>query len=318
MYHRIATPAADPWDLSVSPQHFAEHLTVLRNWAACRSFGDLTGALNAADRPHRLASVTFDDGYRDNIEAALPILEDHDVPATVFVVSGMIGAPREFWWDALTRVFLATADLPEMLELATPAGPRLWRLGAAARCTPAHMRMLAGARFPFDAQIHPRMQVLAEVRETLFETSSEKAEAMADAVLDWAGLARRGARSDHPMSEADLRALSASGLVEIGAHTVTHRPLDRLSPSEARQELVASRAALREIVGREIATFSYPYGRFGTETPGLVAEAGFSAACTIVETVAVGASDPLRFPRILVRNWDGDTFARVLRDFAGP
>lgn len=318
MYHRVATPTADPWDLSVSPQHFADHLSVLRGWAACRSFGDLTNECTRPGRPHRLAAITFDDGYRDNFEAALPLLEANDVPATVFVVSGMIGASREFWWDALTRVFLATPDLPETLDLATPTGPRGWRLGAAARCTPPQMRVLAEARFPFDAGIHPRMRALAEVRETLFETSKDEAEEMADAVLDWAGLARSGAHGDQPMTEKELSVLSASGLVEIGAHTVTHRPLDRLSPSEAREELVGSRVALSEIVGREIATFAYPYGRFAQETPGLVAKAGFSAACTIVENVAVGESDPLRFPRILVRNWDGDTFAKVLRDFAGP
>lgn len=318
MYHRIATPSADPWDLSVSPQHFAEHLSVLRDWAACRSFGDLVGALDAPGRPHRLAAVTFDDGYRDNLEAALPLLEAHEVPATVFVVSGMIGAPREFWWDALTRVFLATAELPETLELATPTGPRVWRLGAAARCAPAQLRALALARFPFDAGMHPRMRVLAEVRETLVETSKTESEAMADAVLDWAGLARSGAHGDQPMTETDLCALAASGLVEIGAHTVTHRPLDRLSSADALHELCGSRAALRDVVGREVKSFAYPYGRFGADTPGLVSEAGFSAACTIVEGVAAGATDPYRFPRIFVRNWDGDAFARVIRDFAGP
>lgn len=318
MYHRIATPSADPWDLSVSPQHFAEHLSVLRDWAACRSFGDLVGALDAPNRPHRLAAVTFDDGYRDNLESALPLLGAHDVPATVFVVSGVIGAPREFWWDALTRVFLATPELPETLELATPAGPRIWRLGAAARCAPAQMRALARARFPFDAGIHPRMQVLAQVREALVEASKAEAEALADAVLDWAGLARSGAHGDQSMTETELCALAASGLVEIGAHTVTHRALDQLSRPDALDELCGSRDALREVVGREIKSFSYPYGRFGPDTPGLVAEAGFSAACTIIEGVAVGAIDPYRFPRIFVRNWDGDAFARVIRDFAGP
>lgn len=318
MYHRIATPSADPWDLSVSPQHFAEHLSVLRDWAACRSFGDLVSALDAPARPHRLAAVTFDDGYRDNLEAALPLLEAHDVPATVFVVSGMMGATREFWWDALTRVFLATPELPETLEFATPAGMCVWRLGAAARCAPTEMRALSQSRFPFDARTHPRMRVLAQVRETLFDASMAEAEAMADAVLDWAGLARTGASGDHPMTETELCALSTSGLVEIGGHTLTHRPLDRLSQPDALREVCGSREALRDVVGCEIKSFAYPYGRFGPDTPGVVAKAGFSAACTTMERVAVGAIDHYRFPRILVRNWDGDAFARVIRDFAGP
>lgn len=317
MYHRVATPAADPWDLSVSPQHFGEHLSVLRDWAACRSFRDVADALDAPGRPHRLAAITFDDGYRDNLEAALPLLEAHDIPATVFVASGMIGARREFWWDALTRIFLATPDLPETLELATQSGPRFWRLNGAARCTPAEMRFLASARLPFDAGRHPRVRLLSEVRETLFATSKQEAEHLADAVLDWAGLDRSGAHGDQPMSEAELCRLSDSGLVEIGAHTVSHRPLDTLPEGEVRSELSGSRAALRAVVGREIVTFAYPYGRLGPDTPRLVAEAGLRAACTTHESLAVDRTDPRRFPRIVVRDWDGDAFARVLRDFAG-
>jgi peptidoglycan/xylan/chitin deacetylase (PgdA/CDA1 family) len=91
-----------------------------------------------------------------------------------------------------------------------------------------------------------------------------------------------------------------------------------LPPTEVRDELRGSRATLREIVGRDIATFAYPYGCFGPDTPQIAAEAGFSAACTTRESVAVGAVDLFRFPRLLVRNWDGDAFARVLRDVAGP
>lgn len=319
MYHRIATPFADPWDLSVSPQHFDEHLSVLRKVADCRSVGDLTARLNTPDRSHRMAAVTFDDGYRDNIDAAFPLLESHEVPATVFVASGMTGENREFWWDVLARTFLSVAKLPEELQFVTTNGPRVWHLGTAATCTPAEMGILARARLPFDIDVHPRVRLLVEVREVLFETSKQEADHLAEVVLDWAGLDRAGAHGDQPMTEGEVQRLAASGLVEIGAHTVTHRPLDLLSASEARDELNGSRTALRDIAGKEITTFAYPYGRFGPETPRLVAETGFSAACTIREAVAVGPKvDPFRFPRITVRDCDGDTFARVLRDFVGP
>lgn len=317
MYHRIATPTADPWDLSVSPAHFAEHLEVLRGWAACRSFGDLAASVAASRRPHRMAAITFDDGYRDNLENALPLLEAAGTPATAFVLSGVIGARREFWWDSLTRVFLETAELPETLELATTSGTRVWRMGPAARCDAAQMRLLTRVRLPFDVRLHPRLRLLAEVREVLFRADAVEAARLAEALLDWAGLERGGAPLDQPLTEAEIRRLSASGLVEIGAHTVTHRPLDLLPPAEALAELVGSRAVLREIVGREIETVAYPYGRFGPDTPRLAAQACFAAACTTVEWVAVGAVDPYRFPRIMARNWDGDAFARILRQFAG-
>jgi len=319
MYHRIAMPDADPWDLSVSPTHFDEHLTVLRKLADCRSFGDLISARNRSDRPRRMAAITFDDGYRDNLAAAAPLLEAHGVPATVFVATGMTGAQREFWWDALTRAFLATPSLPEVLELDTENGRHIWHLGGAATCTPEEMRGLARARLPFDLDLHPRVRLLADVREVLFSTSKDEADHLAEVVLHWSGLDRGGVHGDRPMTENEVGRLAASGLVEIGAHTVTHRPLDRVSQTETHDELSRSRAVLRDIVGKNVATFAYPYGRFGPQTPRLVAEAGFSAACTTQEFLDIGAGgDPFLFPRITVRDCDGDAFSRMLRDFVGP
>jgi peptidoglycan/xylan/chitin deacetylase (PgdA/CDA1 family) len=181
------------------------------------------------------------------------------------------------------------------------------------------MRGLARARLPFDLDLHPRVRLLADVREVLFSTSKDEADHLAEVVLHWSGLDRGGVHGDRPMTENEVGRLAASGLVEIGAHTVTHRPLDRVSQTETHVELSRSRAVLRDIVGKNVATFAYPYGRFGPQTPRLVAEAGFSAACTTQEFLDIGAGgDPFLFPRITVRDCDGDAFSRMLRDFVGP
>lgn len=87
MYHRINTLRPDPWTTSVSPEHFAEHLEVIRSLLV---------------RP----MITFDDGYADNFEHAKPLLEKWDVPATIFVVSGAVDSPYEMWWDELDRKHL--------------------------------------------------------------------------------------------------------------------------------------------------------------------------------------------------------------------
>ena len=59
-----------------------------------------------AKLPRRTVIITFDDGYADNFHTALPLLQEADCPATVFVTAGKIGAERDFWWDELERVIL--------------------------------------------------------------------------------------------------------------------------------------------------------------------------------------------------------------------
>jgi peptidoglycan/xylan/chitin deacetylase (PgdA/CDA1 family) len=101
-YHRVAEPDDDPFDLCVSPTHFGEQLDVIRRIATPVRLQDVVGT-GGADPPARAVAITFDDGYLDILDTALPILRRHEVPATVFVVAGGLGAG--FWWDRLASAF---------------------------------------------------------------------------------------------------------------------------------------------------------------------------------------------------------------------
>jgi hypothetical protein len=95
MYHRVADIVVDPWNLAVGPERFAEQIAVLarrREIVPLERIGE-----RPAGKP--LAAITFDDGYVDVLTHALPVLESHGAPATVFVTTGQMGSPREFWWD---------------------------------------------------------------------------------------------------------------------------------------------------------------------------------------------------------------------------
>src|SRR5690242_16694094 len=86
LYHRIADESADPWGLCVSPAHFIQQLEALR-----RS-GYTPVSLQEATEQHRprcrRVVLTFDDGYSDNLNVALPILNAYSCPATFFVTAG--------------------------------------------------------------------------------------------------------------------------------------------------------------------------------------------------------------------------------------
>ena len=116
LYHRIAEPSVDPWRLSVSPAHFAEHLAVIKRAGRAMPLRELAMALRSGKRLRDAIVVTFDDGYADNLRAARSLLDRHDVPATVFVTSGALGSAG-FWWDRLARTLLMPGTLPKKLRL---------------------------------------------------------------------------------------------------------------------------------------------------------------------------------------------------------
>ncbi len=317
MYHRVAEPGADPWDLAVSPAHFAEHLDVMRRHGRCVSLGEFAAHIDARDRPRRMIAVTFDDGYRDNLVAGEPALAAHDVPATIFVVSGSVGAGRDFWWDALARVFLNATQLPDQLALDVDGVRHDWQLGAAASCTSAELRSLARWSQLRDGVSHPRQQIFLAVWGVLNALPMAAAERLCEAVMAWAGADRAGPISEHTLTADELARLDAGGLVEIGGHTVHHLPLDTCDVATATREIGQCRAQLGDIIGRDVRSFSYPFGRFNPATPALVRAAGFEHACTSNWQVAFPEVDPFLIPRITVTDMDGDRFAAFLQKITG-
>jgi len=104
LYHRIGN-GTDRFRNCVTVEHFASHLEILRKYAKPVALQTLIR--NCASRqPVRSAvAVTFDDGYGSTFDWALPLLEHYKMPATVFVVAGMLNSIREFWWDQLDYIF---------------------------------------------------------------------------------------------------------------------------------------------------------------------------------------------------------------------
>jgi peptidoglycan/xylan/chitin deacetylase (PgdA/CDA1 family) len=133
MYHRIGDPGCDPWRLAVRPKRFAEHLDVLRRNAQPFGLRRLAKELGEGTLKPGTIAVTFDDGYANNLYEAKPLLERHEVPATVFVTSGMVGRNREFWWDELEAILLAPRKLPQALHLEIEGQTHEWSLVEAAR-----------------------------------------------------------------------------------------------------------------------------------------------------------------------------------------
>jgi len=134
-------------------------------------------------------------------------------------------------------------------------------------------------------------------------------------VMAWAG-AESMVRSTHRAFSLDeLFRLAEGGLVEVGAHTVTHPVLSALPAPVQQSEIYHSKARVEEIFGHPVTSFAYPYGSLSDYTSGTVAivrQAGFACACSNFAGVTRRDSDPFQLPRIMMCDWDGEEFARQL------
>jgi peptidoglycan/xylan/chitin deacetylase (PgdA/CDA1 family) len=308
MYHRIAREAFDPDGLCVSPETFEGQVATLRRLGVrLLTARQLADAVRKGQVPRRSAVITFDDGYVDNLTNAVPVLERHAAPATVFVVAGQTGSGREFWWDSLCRVSGEMRDVPPALPVVLGGEERLVtfeRGGAQVEDTPSAPSSHAG-----------RHALYRRLRDAVTAAPPRERDAIATALLVHAGLPAEARDSHRAMTADELRRLGAGGLVEIGAHSWSHPPLPLLTPDEQREELVGSRAALELILGAPVDGFAYPHGRFTAQTATLVREAGFAYACSSIPKLARRGSDLFSLPRVVVEDWPIERFEHVVKDY---
>ena len=274
MYHRVHRTAYDPWRLCVSPEHFEQHLALLAR--------ENVVPLSALLRTPRGVAITFDDGYFDNLETALPLLEKYKLPATVFVATDILRG-KEFWWDRLEH---------SLLQIARPAD-----LAGRIADNPLFRRARTAA---LGARLRSQSP---EVLDSLLSEMPNVPPAAA------AACARH-----RMLNEDELRTLARSPLIEIGAHTRSHPCLPELDEDLQREEVAGSRDLLRKLTGQSICTFTYPYGAHNDTSVRVVQNAGFDLAC-IVGGGARACTDPFRLPRLMVRDVNGMAFAAHFRSW---
>jgi peptidoglycan/xylan/chitin deacetylase (PgdA/CDA1 family) len=316
VYHRIFDLQSDPQLLAVSPQNFADHLSILKQYCYPMSFPQIMESLEKKKFPKNGVVVTFDDGYDDNLYQAKPLLEQYGIPATVFVTTGYVGQGREFYWDELEGLLLQPGRLPETLALGVNSQSKEWDLGDTASYSGDDFERLC--TWNLGAQNHPSQrqylyQTLCEFLRPLATAAREKA---LDELRERAGKIPEARPTHRILSPDEVTQLADGGLIEVGAHSKTHPVLSRITEAEQWSEIIASKNYLEEALGKPVAGFSYPYGGladYNRETVKLVQKAKFTWACANVPDLVGGRSDCWQLPRVLVRNWDGDEFLRFLR-----
>ncbi len=276
IYHRVlpADDAFNTWDVTAS--QFELQMRALAEQFSPLPLSEAVERLAARSLPARAVCVTFDDGYADNAEVALPILRKHRVPATFFIATGYLDGGRMFN-DTVTEAIRA---------LTTPT---------------LDLAALGLGTFVLDT-MEARRAAIARILPVLKYLPAPEREAHARRLGEMAGIS---SRSDLMMREAQVRELHSAGMA-IGAHTVTHPILLNTAPDAARREIVESGRRLAEILREPVRLFAYPNGKpgvdYGPEHVQMVRDAGFAAAVSTGWGVATEGSGRFQLPRFTP--WD--------------
>ena len=291
-YHRVTEATWDPYGNNVSPAHFAQHLEAIRRYGNPLPLQDLVASLERGEVPDRAVVVTLDDGYVDNLTVARPLLRQWQMPATVFAVSGNFG--REFWWDELSRRFAPPNPLPLRISIKNPDGD-------------VHFPLPQG-----DAR-KDRLQALQQLHEILFIGPRETIRKVLEQLRPSVPTRSHDEPWHRCMTEEELRELASDDLIEIGAHTESHRPMAYLNQAEQRMEVTQCKAVLERVLERPVPSFSYPHGSYMASLNGLVKTAGHSSSCAAHSNVVRRKTDLYNLPRFWAADSDGSKFSRWLQ-----
>lgn len=242
-YHRVLDDdEPNPLGLGVTKRRFSEQVAFFQRQFHVCTVRDALRLLESGERLDRpLLSITFDDGYLDNVELALPLLEQHGCAATFFLCTGPLLDDRPFWWDLV----IAMAANPET---------EVWQ----------------ALSTRFDADRVAKQKALEHILDRLWQLEYQE-------IVSLLNLGERNERFETRcparMRPDQARLLIERGM-EVGAHTHNHQNLTKESEATIRDELVRSRTLLEEWTGETIDGFAAPHGYFDARVKRIAEEEG--------------------------------------------
>lgn len=249
-YHRVAEPKdaamLDDGVVDVTPAMFDRHMASLTKWFSVLDLDQVLAFRAGAPLPKNPVLVTFDDGYRDNYEVALPILKKYGVKATFFVATHYIEERRLFWWDRI-NFLLKTTKLPRV-EIAYPARETL-HLDSPEATHRSVTRALRIVKDHYALDLERFLGGLAEATGVTLARDDER-RMVDDLMMTW----------------DEVRNLRAAGM-DVQSHTSTHRVLQTLPPEKYAEELGGSKEVLEGVLKERVRTISYPVGKPLEYTP---------------------------------------------------
>lgn len=226
------------------------------------------------DRPS--AVITFDDGYQNNADVALPILREFDLPATVFLTTGLVDSDDTVW-DS--RLYLALSE--------TRRNELEWE--------ERHYRW----RGPDELA-----RVFRSMKQALKQSPQDDLERRLRSIMERLGVDPRATVPEGSafriLSGASIAAMGSSGLIDFGAHTHHHTILSQLDSTAKRSEIETSIRETARRTGKPCTLFAFPNGSpadYDPECLERLREAGIRWAVTTIEAPNTPETPPLELRR---------------------
>jgi peptidoglycan/xylan/chitin deacetylase (PgdA/CDA1 family) len=248
MYHGVtAQPAGGLRNTEgkhVGVDRFAAQLRFLARYRRVLSLTDFVDGVLAGRDMRDAVTLTFDDGYENNVTCAAPVLSDCKLPASFFLATGYIGVDRWMWVDRLESA-LDRAGGKDAVEVSGLGRVSLGDRPAALKTIKAYAKKQPDERV---------QEVVAEVAR-----QCDAGDAPPDGDYRF-------------MTWDQARQLKAAGF-EVGAHTVNHPLLARVPLERGEREMLDSRDHIARELGACCDVFCYPNGKAGDYTPEIMTSA---------------------------------------------
>ena len=268
----------------VTPTAFEAQIRFLASTASIIPLQEyLDHIKNGEPLPKRSIVITFDDGYKDNLTIAAPVLRKYGVPATFFIATGYIGKEKMKWEDQLSC--LVRRSNAEVVSLGISSSDGSFHIGSGKE----KLRAIDGlVRVLGHLDEANRLQILDELRKQLKVNCDDQANVM--------------------MTWEDVRRLADTTGFSIGSHGVTHQHLTQMPLDGVTFEVMNSKEHLENEIGRPVTSFTYPYGDFNQDVIAALQEAGYASAGTIEYGQNSIVSDPFCLKRVQSPNCSGVQF----------
>ena len=240
------------------------------------------GMKNGNSLPENPAVITFDDGYKNNLTLALPILQKYRVPATIFLTAGYIGSKEILPLDEVYLVITHPKNRSPITISEIGLGPLL--LDSEEAILKSYYECVRVLKsFPTKEQ-----KIYLALLKEMLESDYEKRDIVEEFRL---------------LSHEEIEKLSKSGLIDFGAHTVSHEILTNISLEEAENEIIGSKDIIEKYLDEAITFFAYPNGTeadYNNEHIKFLEENKFICSVTTVPKLNTIKDNPYRLGRMSI------------------